>query len=316
MAHGYNMFHYPLYVTDEGIYIQQAWSVLREARLSPYTYFYDHAPAGWLLSPAWVAVLPSQFQTFGSAIDTGRALMLVVHCRQHVPALRRDRAALGQPAGAPSWRPFFFNVSPLAIFYQRQVLLDNLMVFWMLLALYLLTRADRRVVTADVAPGIAFGLALLTKENAHLLRSGRRLPAVHGARPRPHNRRFGLASGRSRCLGTVSLYFLYASSRTSSSLPASASTSAIRRPTTCRCSTRSGGSCTATRAGSSNPRQPLLAVLARRLAAEGHVDPGRRRDRDGRHQSASDLRGRRRESGTLVAGLLAASYAFYLARGA
>ena len=48
VTHGYNLFNYPLYITDEGIYIQQAWSVLREARLSPYTYFYDHAPAGWL----------------------------------------------------------------------------------------------------------------------------------------------------------------------------------------------------------------------------------------------------------------------------
>ena len=39
ITHGYNLFNYPLYVTDEGIYIQQAWSVLREAQLSPYTYF-------------------------------------------------------------------------------------------------------------------------------------------------------------------------------------------------------------------------------------------------------------------------------------
>ena len=48
VTHAFNLFKYPLYITDEGIYIQQAWSVLREARLSPYTYFYDHAPAGWL----------------------------------------------------------------------------------------------------------------------------------------------------------------------------------------------------------------------------------------------------------------------------
>src|SRR5947209_9389574 len=79
VAHGYNLFNYPLYITDEGIYIQQAWSVLREARLSPYTYFYDHAPAGWLTIAAWVVFLPSQFQTFGNALDTGRALMVLVH---------------------------------------------------------------------------------------------------------------------------------------------------------------------------------------------------------------------------------------------
>src|SRR3979411_2319920 len=79
VTHGFNLFNYPLYVTDEGIYIQQAWSVLREARLSPYTYFYDHAPAGWRPIASWVALLPTQVQTFGSAIDTGRALMLLVH---------------------------------------------------------------------------------------------------------------------------------------------------------------------------------------------------------------------------------------------
>src|SRR3954453_4792574 len=78
-THGFNLYRYPLYITDEGIYIQQAWSVLREARLSPYTYFYDHAPAGWLMIASWVAFLPSQFQTFGNAVDTGRTLMLVVH---------------------------------------------------------------------------------------------------------------------------------------------------------------------------------------------------------------------------------------------
>src|SRR5713226_1315882 len=134
ITHGYNLFMYPLYVTDEGIYIQQAWSVLREARLSPYTYFYDHAPAGWLVIASWVAVLPSQFATFGNAIDTGRALMLAVHV-------------------------------------VSTVLLDNLMVMWVLLTLYLITggsdwrKGDLRIVSAILA-GLTFGLAVLTKENA------------------------------------------------------------------------------------------------------------------------------------------------------
>src|SRR5258708_8048398 len=78
-THGYNLFNYPLYATDEGIYIQQACSVLREARLSPYTYFYDHAPAGWLVIASWVAILPAQFQTFGSAIDTAPPLIPALH---------------------------------------------------------------------------------------------------------------------------------------------------------------------------------------------------------------------------------------------
>src|ERR1700761_9124140 len=79
VSHGWNMFRYPLYLTDEGIYMEQAWSVLREGKLSPYTSFYDHAPMGWLALSAWVGVLPGGFSAFGNAINTGRVLMLLVH---------------------------------------------------------------------------------------------------------------------------------------------------------------------------------------------------------------------------------------------
>src|SRR5258708_19680140 len=123
-THGYNLLMYPLHVTDEGIYIQQAWSVLREARLSPYTYFYDHAPAGWLVIASWVAVLPAQFQTFGSAIDTGRALMLVVHVANTF-LLYRVTARLSGSTAAAGIAAFFFHVSPVAIFFPPPLLLHT-----------------------------------------------------------------------------------------------------------------------------------------------------------------------------------------------
>src|SRR5260370_21222322 len=169
LTHGFNLFNYPLYVTDEGIYIQQAWSVLREARLWPYTYFYDHAPAGRIAIASWVALLPTQFQTFGSAIDTGRALMLLVHVLSTF-LLYRVTARLSGSTLAAVIAAFFFNVSPLAIFYQRQLLLDNLMVTWMLLSLYLVTsgsdwrRGDMRIVAAMLS-GMTFGVAVLNKQN-------------------------------------------------------------------------------------------------------------------------------------------------------
>src|SRR5260370_41625517 len=78
ISHGYHLFLCPLYITDEGIFMQQGWSILREGTLSPYTYSYDHAPAGWLVIAGWVALLPHQFETFGDAINTGRVLMLLV----------------------------------------------------------------------------------------------------------------------------------------------------------------------------------------------------------------------------------------------
>src|SRR5260370_34478491 len=79
ISHGYHLFLYPLYSTNEGIYMQQAWSILREGTLSPYTYSYDHAPAGWLLIAGWVALLPHQFEPFDDAINTGRVLMPLAH---------------------------------------------------------------------------------------------------------------------------------------------------------------------------------------------------------------------------------------------
>src|SRR5258708_5375069 len=120
LPHVFYLFNYPLYVTDEGIYIQQAWSVLREARLSPYTYFYDHAPAGWLAIASWVAVLPSQFQTFSSAIDTGRALMLLVHVINTF-LLYRVTARLSGSTAAAVIAAFFFHLSPPAPFFPRSV---------------------------------------------------------------------------------------------------------------------------------------------------------------------------------------------------
>src|SRR2546428_9776433 len=138
VTHGYNLFNYPLYITDEGIYMQQAWSVLREGRLSPYTYFYDHAPAGWLMIAGWVSVLPHQFEAFGNAINTGRVLMLLVHIASTFLLFQIARRLSGSLIAAFE-ATFFFNLSPLAIYYQRQVLLDNLMVFWLLVSLYLAT---------------------------------------------------------------------------------------------------------------------------------------------------------------------------------
>ena len=36
-SRGYNMFNYPAYQEDEGTYISQAWSVINNGKLAPYT---------------------------------------------------------------------------------------------------------------------------------------------------------------------------------------------------------------------------------------------------------------------------------------
>jgi len=207
ISHGYHLFLYPLYITDEGIYMQQAWSVLREMRLSPYTYFYDHAPAGWLMIAGWVSVLPHQFEAFGNAINTGRVLMLLVHIASTFLLFQIARRLSGSLSAAVV-ATFFFNLSPLAIYYQRQVLLDNLMVFWLLVSLYLATSNDRRVLT-PLLSGLALGISVVTKENAIFF-----VPVVgyllySNIRQR-RNYRFALSFWLYTSLSIISLYFLYA----------------------------------------------------------------------------------------------------------
>jgi Dolichyl-phosphate-mannose-protein mannosyltransferase len=164
VTHGYHLFQYPLYSTDEGIYVERAWSVIREGRLAPQTYFYDHAPGGWLVLAAWEFVLPRHFETFGNPIDSGRVLMLLLHLASVFFLFQITRRFSGSLRAAII-ATFFFNFSPLAIYYQREVLLDNIMVFWLLLSIYLLLRREGQLF-AGLWSGVAFGISVVSKENA------------------------------------------------------------------------------------------------------------------------------------------------------
>lgn len=165
VTHSYHLFEYPLYDTDEGIYIERAWSVVTQDLLSPQTYYYDHAPAGWLLVAAWYAMLPGHFATFGNPINAGRVLMVLLHLASvfflFEIARRLSRGGLLAPVVAT----FFFNFSPLAIYYDRMVLLDNIMVFWVLLSIYILLRSGARF-SAAFWSGLTFGISVVSKENA------------------------------------------------------------------------------------------------------------------------------------------------------
>jgi 4-amino-4-deoxy-L-arabinose transferase-like glycosyltransferase len=207
LTHGYHLFVYPLYITDEGIYMEQAWSILREGRMSPYTYFYDHAPAGWIVLAGWVGMLPHQFETFGNAINTGRVLMLLAHIAS-IYLLFQVTYRLSHSGLAAFIAVFLFNFSPLAVYYQRQVFLDNLMVFWVLLSLYLITRNDGRVVTLLLS-GLAFGIGVLTKENTIFFAPAFAYLLYTQVRRWP-NYRFGLGFWVYAALATISLYFLFA----------------------------------------------------------------------------------------------------------
>ena len=163
IAHGYNMFNYPYYENDEGTYMSQAVSVTEQGRLAPYTYWYDHAPGGWLLIAAWAQFTGGYF-TFGESINTGRVLMLVVHVLSALllyGILRRTSCnTVYSFMGA-----LLFAVSPLAIEVGRRVLLDPMMMMWVLASVFVVL-GKRKKLRYFIISAIFFAFAVLTKESA------------------------------------------------------------------------------------------------------------------------------------------------------
>ena len=58
-----------------------------------------------------------------------------------------------------------FSLSPLAVYFQRRLLLDNIMTFCLLLAIFLLIYAKNRL-SWTLVSGISFMIAVLSKETA------------------------------------------------------------------------------------------------------------------------------------------------------
>src|SRR6266545_2766549 len=161
LVHGYNMFGYPYYESDEGTYVSQAWAVVTLGRLAPYTYWYDHAPGGWVQIAAWTT-LTGGFHTFGSPVNSGRVLMLLMQIGAAFMVYRIARNVAGGVV-APSLAALIFGLSAYGAFYHRRVLLDNITTFWMLLSIVLLT--ERTVPLTRVwLSGLALGISILSKE--------------------------------------------------------------------------------------------------------------------------------------------------------
>ena len=207
VAHGLNMFNFPAYARfdDEGIYAAQAWAVLHVQKLAFYTYFYDHAPAGWIFLAAWMGLTGGPF-TFGNPVDSGRVFVLLLHLAM-VPLLYRIARKLDCPPPAAALVAGLFSLSPLAIYYQRLVLLDNIMLFWVLLSLDLLLDGWGRL-SRIVLSGVCFGIALLSKETAVFLAPAMLFVALQ-QRWR-HQGRFGVGGWLLATGLVVSFYPLYA----------------------------------------------------------------------------------------------------------
>lgn len=205
VSHGHGMFDYPYYENDEGIYVSQAHSLVTEGKLSPYTYWYDHAPAGWITIAGWSKLTGGLF-TFGPSVNSGRVLMLVLHVLSAY-LIFYITYRLSKSYFASSIAVLLFTLSPLAIYYQRRVLLDNMMIFWVLLSIALLY-AHRLKLRHIFISAIAFGVAVLTKESAVIF-----LPAIFYVlflRRKDLQQKFTGIKWLGAFAGVVSLYPLYA----------------------------------------------------------------------------------------------------------
>ncbi|OGM74312.1 hypothetical protein A3H19_06030 [Candidatus Woesebacteria bacterium RIFCSPLOWO2_12_FULL_39_9] len=163
LSHAINMFGFPYYENDEGVYMSQAWSLLREGKVAPYTYWYDHAPVGWIFIAVWV-FLTGGFFTFGPSINSGRVFMLILHLATTLFLYFIAKKISGRKE-VGTLSVLVYSFSPLGIYYQRRVLLDNIMTFWVFASSAVLVVKNLKL-SRVLLSSILFGLAVLTKENA------------------------------------------------------------------------------------------------------------------------------------------------------
>jgi hypothetical protein len=162
-VHAIGMWSFPRWVDDPGTYLSQAWSLQYQQALSPYSYIYDHAPAGWIQLSLW-SMLTNGFNRYDSAIGFGNECMLLAKlasCALLFALARRLQFSRWGAAGAV----LLFGLCPLELMYSRWTFLDNLVTPWLLLA-FLLAASPRRSISAATGASLSFAMAALTKETA------------------------------------------------------------------------------------------------------------------------------------------------------
>ncbi len=136
-----------------------AWAILH-GKIEPYSYTYDQPPLGWLQLAAWLS-LSGGFFAFGNAINSGRVFMLVLTIASALLVMLIARRLSGSRS-VGLLAMLIYGLSPLSIVFQRQVLLENIGTFWLLLALYFLVTGNSRQRLLLFA-AVALGIAILTK---------------------------------------------------------------------------------------------------------------------------------------------------------
>ena len=161
IVHAWGMAQFPAFFDDEGAYVSQAYAVDRLHALAPYTYWYDHPPLGWIQLGAWAKLVPV-FTSSSFAVGAARTFVLLMFVVSAGLLYGVGRHMLLGP-GLSCVAVALFGLSPLALDFQRMVLLDNIAMPW-LLAAFLLALTPKGRMVAYAASGVCFAMAVLTKE--------------------------------------------------------------------------------------------------------------------------------------------------------
>lgn len=206
VLHAWNMLGYPYFENDEATYVSRGWAFITEGQLDVATYRYDHAPLGWMLIGSWLG-LTGGGEVFGGMLEAGRVLMLLVHLGSTVLVYGIAKRLAGGRMTAGVLAVLIFALSPLGLYFQRRILLDNIMVLGVLIAIAFLLKRPLTL-GATVASGIAFGAAVLVKLNAVFFGLGFVVLLWVGAVGA--QRKHAVLQWFSSAGGTVLLFFVYA----------------------------------------------------------------------------------------------------------
>lgn len=151
---------------DEGTYVAEAWAMVYEHHLAPYTYWYDHPPLGWAQLAAYIW-LTDGLARYATSVAIGREFMLLVTVASSALVYVLARRLGFRPATA-GLAVALFGLSPLAVYYHRMVSLDNIGTLWLLAAMVAAT-SRRRSLGAAFWAGTFSAVAVLSKETIAIL---------------------------------------------------------------------------------------------------------------------------------------------------
>jgi 4-amino-4-deoxy-L-arabinose transferase-like glycosyltransferase len=163
LVQAWNIAGYPRVFDDEGTYLAQASAIDHGLGMTPYTYWFDHPPLGWMQLSllAWIpeAIWHSPGQL---VVAYARIIMLpftAASCILVYVLARRMTSSWW----AATLAVLLFGLSPLSVTLQREIFLDNIAVTW-ILAAFVLAYSPRKHLWSHVGSGLCAGIAVLSKE--------------------------------------------------------------------------------------------------------------------------------------------------------